>query len=250
MLEAIKDVVVEAGGLLKKSFSFQAPAELKAERDFLTGLDLESERIITKRIIDKYPEHNIFSEESGVIDNKADYTWIIDPLCSTNNFVYGIPLYGIAVALVLEGKVILGVICLPEFDQIIWAESGKGAYLNGKKIQVSKRQNLGQALVLYDNQFHKDPRMGDNFSKFTEAALTVRILGSAAYDAALVAMGRVEARIFHKTKIFDFAAASLIVEEAGGQATNFKGEPVELTDSSVVISNRKVHEQILGVLNG
>lgn len=248
MITIAVEAIKKAGKLLSDSSNKKGIISLKSERDFITQLDLNSEREILKIIKKKYPGHNFLSEEAGFDGNNSNYTWIIDPLCSTNNFVFGLSLYGIAIALLFGGEPLLSVIYLPESDYLLTAEKGKGAFLNDKRISVSRTEKLNEALILYDNQFHKDERMYINFSKITKDAFTVRILGSAAFDLCLVAMGIADSRIFHKAKPCDFVAGGLIVEEAGGKVTNFRGERFSINDSSIVASNGIFHNQILEIL--
>ena len=248
MIEDAIRAITKAGKLLKEDFYTMEFAVLKSRKDFITKFDLESEELILKIIKKSFPEHNIISEESGFEDNGSDYTWIIDPLCSTNNFVYGLFLYGIAIALVFKSKPLLGTIYIPELDYLLTAEKGKGAFLNNKRLYVSTRKKLEEALILYDNQFYRDKRMYTNLLKIINKALTVRILGSAAFDLSLVALGKADARIFHKTKPCDFVAGALIIEEAGGKVTNFSGKKWSLKDTSIVASNGRIHNQILQVL--
>lgn len=249
MIEIAIEAIKIAGGLLKDNFCNVIDLSLKSQKDFITKLDLDSEREIIKVIKSNYPGHNIISEEVGFVDNNSEYAWIIDPLCSTNNFIFGLFLYGIAIAILFRNEPLLGAIYLPELNYLLTAEKGKGAFLNDKKIYVSRRERIKDALILYDNQFYRDKRMYENLLKIIEEAFTVRILGSAAFDLSLVAMGKADARIFHRTKPFDFVAGGLIVEEAGGKVTNFKGEKFSIEDSSIVASNGSIHNQILEVLD-
>lgn len=248
MIEVAVEAIKSAGGLLRKNFCNIKSFSYKSQKDFITRIDLDSERMILKVIKENYPRHNFISEESVPKDNNSSYTWIIDPLCSTNNFVFGLNLYGISIAVLYDKEPLLGVIYLPELDYLLTAEKGKGAFLNNKKIHVSLRKKIDDALVLYDNQFYRDKRMYKNLLRIINKSLTVRILGSAAHDLSLVAIGRADVRIFHKTKPCDFIAGGLIIEEAGGKVTNFKGERFSLDDSSVVASNGMFHNKILEVL--
>lgn len=248
MIQIAIDAIKKAGELLRHFFPFQQRAILKSERDFVTPLDLASEKIITREIKKKYPGHNIFSEESGLIDHGSDYTWIIDPLCSSNNFVYGLELYGITISLIFEKRPLFGVIYLPQTDSLLTAELNKGAFRNGNRIHVSKRKMLREALILYDNQFYKDERMYRNFLKIVKKSFTIRILGSAAFDLSMVSIGKADVRIFHKTKPCDFLAGALIIEEAGGKVTNFEGEKYSEQDTMIIASNGKIHREILRII--
>jgi myo-inositol-1(or 4)-monophosphatase len=248
MIEVAVAAVKKAGCLLKRNLGRINTPSLKSYKDFVTRLDLVSEQTILSFLSRHFPEYNFVSEEAGIKDNHSRYTWIIDPLCSTNNFVFGLPFYGLSTALLLKGRPILGVIYIPQLNYLFTAQKNKGAYLNGKRIRVSLRKNLREAMILYDNQFYKDKAMYRNLRHLINASFTVRILGSAAFDLGLVAAGKADARIFHKTKPCDFMAGGLIVEEAGGCVTNFQGARFSLRDSAIVASNKFIHRQILRLL--
>lgn len=174
---------------------------------------------------------------------------MIDPIDGTHNFVYGLADYGISIAGVRENRFIVGLIYLPETNDCFFAYQNKGAYLNGKKVRVSSRDKLEQSMIAYDNQFHNHPLMLKNFKPVIDSCFTIRILGSAVVALCKVAEGILDARIFHKPKLVDFAARTLIVEEAGGSVTDFNGEKVTLNSTSVVASNGRIHQSLLSVLS-
>ncbi len=248
MIRAAVEAAKKAGKLLKADFGKPGKAFLKSNKDFTTQSDLNSEKEIIKILKRRCPGYNILSEESGWVSRGSAYTWLIDPLCSSNNFTFGLIMYGLSIALLREGAPLMGVIYLPELDFLFTAEKGKGACLNGKRIRVSKRDRLANALFLYDNQFHKEKNMHKNFRRLSDRSFTLRITGSAAFDLCLLAMGSADARIFNRTKPCDFMAGGLIVEEAGGAVTNFQGKRFSLRDSSIVASNGIIHHKILSIL--
>jgi len=247
----IKEVAIEAakeaGKILVDGFK-NSGYRLKKERDYVTDADMASEKKIIEIIKKNFPDHSILGEENGLEDNKSEYLWIIDPLCSTNNFVFGLPLFGLAIALTFKKKTIFGLIYLPLLDKMVWAEKDKGAFLNDKKMGVSIRNKLSGAIVLYDNQFQKSEIMLPNFNLLVKPTFTLRILGSAAADLCFISEGLADARIFNNTKVCDFAAGALIIEEAGGRVTNFKGEPWSLEDKKIIASNGLIHDELLNII--
>ena len=245
----VVSAVEEAGALLRDIFRSRAREHrLKGERDFITRADLQSEKIILDVITVHFPHHSFFAEEAGQQGRGSKYCWIVDPLCSTNNFVFGLPMYGIAVALTRGDEFLYGVIHVPEFDATVVAERSRGAFLGGKRIHVASQKSLSDTLVMYDNQFHRATRIPENLLQIWPKVFTVRISGSAAYDNFLVATGVAAARIFHATKLVDFAAAAVIVEEAGGRVTDFEGNPVTRESTSVLVSNGQIHRELLTLL--
>jgi len=214
----------------------------------VTNVDIESERLIIPMIKKNFPQHRFLSEELGRVSGRKDYVWIIDPLDGTHNYAYGQPAFGLSIALAHMKEVILGVINLPFYGELFYAEKGNGAYLNGELIHPSNVNKLSEAYILYDPQLHKRDDMFDNVSKLYPKCFTLRIIGCAVVDACSVASGRAEARIWHKTKTVDVAAGTLIVKEAGGEATDFNGNPYTLGSTEVIVSNAKIHDELVDAL--
>jgi myo-inositol-1(or 4)-monophosphatase len=248
-----KDVAIEAskkaGKILMDNFEKKKQVHRKEARELVTNVDVESEGVIVKTIRDNFPSHKLESEELGREKYTAeDYVWIVDPLDGTHNYAYGVPFFSTSIALARDGQLILGAIYDPVHDKMFYAERTKGAFVNGEPIHVSGRSRLSDALVMYDNQFHKRKDMFPNLQRLYTKILTVRISGSAATDACLVASGIADARIWHKTKIVDIAAGVVIVKEAGGKATDFKGDPLLLGGTEVVVSNGKILPELVAAL--
>lgn len=219
----------------------------KAYKDLVTGCDIASEKAITSVLEKAFPGSAFDSEEGGHIDGEG-WLWIIDPIDGTHNFIFGLSNYAISIGGVRGNELTVGLIYLPETEDCFFAYKNKGAYKNGQRIRVSTRDKLEQSMIAYDNQFNKEPLMLKNFKPVIDSCFTVRILGSAAVDLCKVAEGVLDARILHKPKLVDVAAGVLIVEEAGGRATDINGENVTLNSSSVVASNDQIHESLLSIL--
>jgi len=246
-----KEVAVEASKksaeILMDSFRKEKKVHKKEFKELVSDVDLKSEDNITGRIREEFPNHGITSEELGSEPGEGDYTWIIDPLDGTHNYIYGQPAFGISIALAKGSEVVLGVINLPLYDEIYVAEKGSGAYLNGEKIEVSDR-TMDESYILYDPQLHKRDDMYENLKKVYKASFTMRIVGCAVTDATSVSAGRAESRIWHNTKTVDVAAGSIIVEEAGGKVTDFSGNPYKVGKTEVMMTNGAVHEDLVEIL--
>ncbi len=248
-----RDVAIEAskkaGKVLMENFEKKKQVHHKEARELVTNVDVESEGVIVKTIRDRFPNHKFESEELGGEKYTAeDYVWIVDPLDGTHNYTYGVPFFNTSIALARGGQLILGTIYDPVHEKMYYAEKGKGAFVNGRPTHVSDRSKLSEALVMYDNQFHKRDDMFPNLQKLYPKIFTVRISGSATTDACLVASGIADARIWHKTKVVDVAAGVVIVEESGGKATDFRGNQVRLGGTEVIVSNGKILLELVATL--
>lgn len=241
------DACREASKVLMRYFRGEKKVLKKECKELVSNVDLESEQIIVNTIRENFPNHSITSEELGSEKGQSSYTWIIDPLDGTHNYVYGHPAFGISIALARGKEVLLGLIYLPFYDELYLAERGSGAYLNNKRINVSKRE-VDEAYVLYDPQLHKREGMFDNLKNVYLHTFTMRIIGCAVADAASVAAGRAEARIWHNTKTVDVAAGTLLVEEAGGRVSDFAGNPYEIGKTEVLATNTVIHADLVAML--
>ncbi len=219
----------------------------KPDKDLVTDCDLASEKVIISLLREAFPGSAFTSEEAGYEEGQG-WLWAIDPIDGTHNFIFGLPDYAISVAGIREGRFVVGLIYLPETRDCFFAYRGNGTYRNGKRIGVSTRDRLEQAMVAYDNQFQNHPLMLKNFKPVIDSCFTLRILGSAATDLCHVAQGVLDARILHKPKLVDIAAGLIIVEEAGGCVTDINGKGITLKSTSVVASNGRIHQSLLNIL--
>jgi myo-inositol-1(or 4)-monophosphatase len=220
----------------------------KELREFVTSIDLECHELALEWLGRAAP---VLSEETRTpVQRIPDLCWIVDPLDGSHNFIAGLPNFGVSIALVENGRFVLGVIGIPAFGDTFHAVDGQGALRNDKLIRASTNADLSKAMVAYDNQFHLSPDGFDRYRRVTEAAFTTRILGSAAYDLSLIARGRIDARVFNCAKVFDVAAGIVILREAGGCLTDFAGGPVTASTRDIVASNGLVHDRLLSVLKG
>ena len=243
-----------AGGkVLKKYFGETLDRVEKHDAsDYQTKADLESEAAILESIKKDFPDFNIHSEEDGVTDKKSEYTVVIDPLDGTNNFVLGIAQVSVSIGIIKNKQIIAGVVHNPIIDQTYYAELGKGAYLEGKKLSVSKESKIERTTLSYTQGYQigniVERKMTSNLHKVDfKRILTI---WSPALDFSLLASGRIDAVVNNQTEIYDYAAGKLIAKEAGAKITMFDGsEEVDDRNNQFVTSNgTKIHEQILDLL--
>lgn len=221
--------------------------------NLVTEADHAAEKAIISVIRQAYPDHFILSEESGEIKTKSPYKWIIDPIDGTVNFANGIPLCCVSVALEKYGKVILGAVYNPLMDEFFFAQTGFGASLNDKKIAVSsKTKVIKSCLVTGFPYTYLDSPNGpiQVFEKLIRKGVPVRRLGSAAIDLCWVAAGRFDGFYEHNLQAWDSAAGYLIVKEAGGRVTDFNGDDYSLYQPHIIATNGKIHNELLGIVNG
>ena len=208
--------------------------------------DIKSDKLIISEIKKKFPKHNLLTEESGFINNKSEYTWIIDPLDGSTNFARGNPFFAVSIALLKGNRLILGIVYAPFLKELYVAERGKGAYLNDKKLHVSRISKLSRSyFVSCEGGDATNRRIAKINALFHPLVKDMRKLGSAALESASVACARSEAYIVRQISPWDVAAGVLLVEEAGGKVTDFAGKTWMAKKSNVVFSNGKIHSQIL-----
>jgi myo-inositol-1(or 4)-monophosphatase len=226
----------------------------KAPNDFVTEVDHQAEQAIIETLLTAYPGHGILAEESGREHGAkhSDFVWIIDPLDGTTNFIHGFPVYCVSIALSFRGKIEQAVVYDPSRNDLFMASKGRGAYLNDKRLRVSKRNRLSDSLVGTGFPFRK----GDNFQRYMKIMETVmpevaglRRPGSAALDLCYVAAGCYDGFFETGLSPWDIAAGSLMVTEAGGLIGNFTGEPDFLHQREVVAGNPKVYGQLVQLLS-
>ena len=221
--------------------------------NWVTEADHASEKAIMDVIAKDFPDHFILSEETGEIKTDSEYKWIIDPIDGTINFANGIPICCVSIGVEEEGKMILGAVYNPIMNELFIAEKGKGATLNGNKIQVSDKDNLlSSCLVTGFPYQYLDSENGplQIFEKLIRKAIPVRRLGSAAIDLCWTAAGRFDGFYEHKLQAWDSAAGFLMVEEAGGKVTDLKGNPYSPYQPGIIATNGKIHDQLLHVITG
>ncbi|MDR1967185.1 MAG: inositol monophosphatase [Burkholderiaceae bacterium] len=225
----------------------------KQVNDFVTEVDHASEEAIIDTLLTAYPGHGIHAEESGRTrgNAKSDHVWIIDPLDGTTNFIHGFPVYCVSIALSVKGRMEQAVVYDPTRNDLFTATRGRGAYMNDRRIRVSKRTQLPQCLIATGFPY----RQGDDFPTYLKMMADVmqrtaglRRPGAAALDLAYVAAGFSDGFFETGLKAWDVAAGSLLVAEAGGLFGNFTGEAGDLDQAECLAANPRVYAQLVQLL--
>jgi myo-inositol-1(or 4)-monophosphatase len=225
----------------------------KKANDFVTEVDHAAEQVIIETLLTAYPGHGIWAEESGNTHGARDseYVWIIDPLDGTTNFIHGLPVYCVSIALAVRGKVEQAVVYDPTRNDLFTATKGRGAYLNDRRLRVSKRTHLKDCLVSTGFPF----REGDDFRHYLtlmgdvmQRTAGLRRPGAAALDLAYVAAGYTDGFFELGLQAWDVAAGSLLVTEAGGLVGNFTGDADFLNQQECMAASPRVYGQLVNVL--
>ena len=225
----------------------------KLVNDFVTDVDHASEEIIIETLLSAYPGHGIWAEESGQQHGAKDseFVWIIDPLDGTTNFIHGLPVYCVSIALAVKGKVEQAVIYDPSRNDLFTATKGRGAYLNDRRLRVSKRVRMQECLISTGFPF----RPTDDFNTYLrmmgdvmQRTAGLRRPGAAALDLAYVAAGYTDGFFELGLKPWDVAAGSLLVTEAGGLVGNLTGEPDFLDQAECLAGNPRIYGQLVSIL--
>jgi len=250
--QAAVEIAREAGAFLKERLHADHRIDFKGEINLVTEADRLSEEIITSRIQDLFPDHDMMAEESTNITRGSEYRWIIDPLDGATNYAHGYPLFCVSIALQRVGEVILGVIYDPMLEELFVAERGEGAFLQEREMHASTTERLAEGLVATGFPYDVRENCRDALAYFNEMipkAQAIRRQGSAALDLAYVAAGRFDGFWELRLQPWDTAAGWLMVEEAGGVVTDLSGKPYCLESPSIAASNGWIHEQLIEVLD-
>ncbi len=254
MLSVAIEAARTAGKFLKQHVGKIREVQLKngESKNLVTEIDKRSEEQVIAILKRHYPNHEILAEESGMQQGRSsNYRWVIDPLDGTTNFTHGFPVYCVSIGLEMNNEIVLGVIYDPNFDELFTAEKGKGAFLNGKQIRVSRVASLQQSLLVtgFPYNIAENPNKSiERFVNFLMAAQAVRRMGSAAIDLAYVAAGRYEGFWEVALNPWDMAAGILLVTEAGGTVTDFSGQKFSIYNKEILASNGSVHQEMIQTL--
>lgn len=240
-----------AGNVLMEYFGRRHQIEEKPGAGIVTEADKAAESHILKQIFKKFPESSIITEETGEYDGASSLLWVVDPLDGTSNYAHGFPWFCVSIGLYEGEKALAGGIYHPVLREFYFAEKGKGSYLNGKQISVSGCRTLSKALLGTGFYYSKKKQLAEEikiFQKMNEVSQAVRRPGSAALDLASVACGRFDGFWERGLSSWDVAAGILLVEEAGGQITNYSGKTTDMFSREIVASNKKVHKELIKVI--
>jgi len=247
---AMTEIAREAGALLMGYFHRRIGFEYKGDVDLVTEADRASEALITERIRARWPRHDLVGEEGARVETGSDFRWYVDPLDGTTNFAHGFPVFCVSMALEHKGERIAGVIFDPTRDELFAAEKGSGAWLNQRRIRVSKVNNLAECLVATgfpSHKRHKNPNIFF-YHQITLRTHGVRRPGSAALDLASVASGRLDGFWEFNLNPWDTAAGVLLVQEAGGTVTDMSGGKWLLDSRETLATNGLVHADFVSLM--
>lgn len=242
----------EAGALLFENFGRPLELEYKKDRSIVTSLDKQCQRIIVDRLRSSFHDHLIIAEESDAQMKNAplEYTWVIDPLDGTHNYIRGISSYGVSIGLIRGQEFLIGVIYLPHESALYVSEKGSGAYKNDQPIHVSNVSRIQDCTLAFDSGFRNDVEVKTSMlQKVAPRVFNARIFGASVRNFTYLAEGIVDAIIEFDDKLWDFAAGISLVLEAGGQVSDHSGAPFIPEFHNYLASNGKIHTQMLQLMN-
>lgn len=252
-LDIAVDAARTAGRFQRYRFASALDVTLKGDKNLVTEVDQESERLIVDHLLAAFPDHGIVAEEGEYPQGAAPFRWIIDPLDGTTNYAHGFPWFCVSIGLESAGEMVAAVIFNPLHDELFTATKGGGAFRNGQRLHVSTRSPLRDSLLGtgFPYDCASDPANNfDNFIAFQKAARGIRRAGAAALDLAYVAAGRLDGFWELKLKPWDVAAGILLVREAGGAVTTFDGTAYDVCNHRIVASNGLIHKEMTAMLTG
>jgi myo-inositol-1(or 4)-monophosphatase len=251
-------IAMEAGALVRGFYESGVETEYKGEADLVTEADRASERLIVERLGVRFPSHGVYGEEGARGQMESEYRWYIDPVDGTTNFAHRYPVFCVSMGLEYrapglaadeDGHVVAGVIFDPTRNELFVAEKGKGAYLNGRRIQVSRTATVAESLLATgfpSRKRHQSPNI-HFYQEITMRSHGVRRAGSAALDLAYTACGRFDGYWEFNLNPWDTSAGSLMVTEAGGKLTYFDGSPFHLESREVLAGNARIHGELVQI---
>jgi myo-inositol-1(or 4)-monophosphatase len=247
-LEAAISAATEAGAVLRNGFGRHQEVSYKGEVDLVTEVDERAERVIKEILLEAFPAYGMLAEEGGAFAGEVEDTrWIVDPLDGTTNYAHGLPIFAVSIALERATDVVLGVVHDPIREETFIAERGAGATLNDEPIRVSETDEPIQALIATGFPYDRTemPEALELFGRFTALTRGMRRLGSTALDLCYVACGRLDGYYERGIWAWDLAAGGLILEEAGGKVTDYRGGQLNLEGRQIVASNGYLHSAMM-----
>lgn len=252
MINDIINISREAGSLIREGFGKHLQIEFKTnESNLVTQIDKAAEKIILDFIKKKYPSHGIIAEESGEVNSRSEYVWVVDPLDGTTNFAHGLPIFSVSIGLRKNNQTIAGVVYDVMQNIVYSAELGGGAFADANKILVSKTDKLKRALLVtgFPYNISENPENAfERFAALTKSSRGMRRLGSAAIDFCYVARGVFDGFWEVFLNPWDLCAGKLILEEAGGLVTDFDGSQIDIFTPRILATNSLIHQQMIDIL--
>jgi myo-inositol-1(or 4)-monophosphatase len=252
MLHTAVKAARKAGGIITRASRDleNVAVTTKRQKDFVTEVDKAAEDAIIAILKAAYPGHAILAEESGA-SGESEYTWVIDPLDGTTNFIHGFPQYAVSIGLLHKGVPSQAVVYDPNRNELFTASKGRGAFVNERRMRVSRLAHLDDALIGTGFPFRDIGRLEEYvrmFRQVTQKTVGIRRPGAAALDLAYVAAGRLDGFWEIGLSAWDMAAGALLITEAGGLIADFDGEDRYLDNGEVVAGSPKVFAQLLAVI--
>jgi histidinol-phosphatase len=245
LLQTAMIAAEKAGELIATGSGATRQFEVKADRSIVTEVDFRAEQLIKNLIQERHPRHGFLGEEGGPAEVPSGFVWVVDPIDGTKNFLRGIPLYAVEIALLKDGIPYLGVSNLPGMRSMLWAVRGKGSYSQSGRLSVSKARSLENAYVSFGNLKHFSRKgLLEELVRLTTGAFQSRGIGDA-WSFHLLADGRIDVFVDASTALWDIAALTVVVEEAGGRVSDLRGQPIGTGSNSVIATNALLHPIVL-----
>ncbi len=244
------DVARDAGQFIREELPLLSRSDIESKglHSYVTHVDTNAEKRIVKALEELLPEAGFIVEEESIDKQGCEYRWVVDPLDGTTNFIHGLPFFSVSIALMHGSEIVLGVVYEVMHDECFYAWKGGGAYLNEKPIRVSGIQSLSESLLATGFPYYDYSLLDRYMELFTWCLRNthgVRRLGSAAVDLAYVACGRFEGFFEYGLNAWDVAAGSLIVSEAGGKVTDFRGKSNYIFGKEIIAANAGVFDELM-----
>jgi myo-inositol-1(or 4)-monophosphatase len=240
----------KAGGILMESFSGPYWVRHKPGMETQTEVDLKSEKAILSTIREAFPDHGILSEEAGRDESRGDYLWVVDPLDGTTNYSIKNPFFCTSISLAFRNDVVMAVTYAPVTGELFHAVKGRGAFLNGKRVRVSREGRLANLLLSYCNGKSRGDKVeiGRIFSRIKPVVKDFDRYKAGALELAFVSAGRLACYMANSQMSWDSAAGALLVREAGGRVTDFGGRPWDIRSRDILASNGRIHGRLLKII--
>ncbi len=244
----------ESGGEVLRRYFGKTLAQVEKSNaaDIRTSADLDSEAAIIRSLKSSFPKYNVLSEEAGLLGNKSDYMFVIDPLDGSNNFVLGIPNFAVSIGLMRGNRIIAGVIYQPVIDEMYYAQAGQGAFLGNRRLHVSSEGDMARATISYTCGYINSARYEETLVRELHNKRVKRIIENwcPSHEFCLLAAGRIEAIVNNKNELYDCCAGKIIAKEAGARITTFDGKPERDEHSSTFLATNGtgIHGKMLKVI--
>ena len=249
-LAIAQEAARKAANVTLDYYTRKLTVSIKKDRTPVTDADHAAETTIIDTITKRFPDHAFYGEETGKTGTSDEFMWLIDPIDGTKNFIAEIPLWGILIALIHKGEVIVGVSYLPILGEMLCAEKGEGAFLNGENVNVSKTPKMAKGMISFGSLgAFKKINLDQPILDLIYSSHRQRSFGDL-YPFHLLAAGKLEAVVEAEIKAVDVAPFVLIIKEAGGQTSDLSGKPFDLNIDSFVATNGHVHGEVLSHFSG